>query len=179
MTRTLLVTLGLLATLAGCASQTVYQPAASRGSPGYTETRLSPGRYRIVFTGNSSTPKDTVQDYALLRAAELSLQEGYDWFRLADRDVEKKVRESTTVDSAYVPPRTRVYQSCGLLACQTTVVEDPGWGLGLGTATTTTTATYTAQLEIIAGRKPKPAGNDIYDARDVAQSIRERMPKPR
>lgn len=176
MKHTLLAVLGVLTLLGACASQSVYQPASSRGGTGYTETRLSPDRYRVNFTGNTVTTKDIVQDYALLRAAEVTLQEGYDWFRLADRDVEKKVRESTSIDGGF-PGRTSVYQRCGLLACQTTVVDSPGFGLGV--ATTTTSTAYAAQLEIVMGKNPKPANADTYDARDVAQSVRARMAKPR
>lgn len=176
MMRSLFMPVVLMTMLGACATQAVYAPATSKGGPGYTETRLGTGRYRVTFTGTSDTPKEAAQDYALLRAAELSLQDGYDWFRLANQDVEKKVRESTTMDGGAIAPATQVYRDCGLLACQTTVVSDPTYGMDM--STTTTTATYTAEVEIVAGRQPKPDGTDVYDARDVVQSIRARMPQP-
>lgn len=159
--------------LTACATQTPYKPAAERGAEGYTETRLTNDRYRISFRGNSLTPADTVRDYALLRAAELTLQEGQDWFQLIDSDTDKNVRSSTSVDSGFIsPPQTSVYQRCGLLACDTTVVTTPGYASGPDLATTTTTTSYTTTLDILIGKKPMPAKAESYDARQLAGNLR-------
>lgn len=166
-----LVVIGLAAALAACASPSVYRPAERSGAEGYSETRLDDNRYRVSFTGNSQTDSGRVQDFALLRAAELTLQLGYDWFELANRDVEKKERTLTTVDSGFAsPPHATVYRSCGLLTCRTTVVERPGYGTGV--ATTTTRAQYSAQLEVVMGKNPKPGAGDPYDARSVVTTLR-------
>ena len=92
-----ILTLLLSGVLVACSSATQYQAAEKRGGQGYTETQLGKDRYRITFTGNSVTDKETVSDYALLRAAELTLQEGYDWFHLVARDNESKSRTSTSI----------------------------------------------------------------------------------
>ena len=171
MIRNHVVAMALAAALTACASQSVYRPAERTGAEGYTETRLADNRYRVSFNGNSQTESGTVQDYALLRAAELTLQLGYDWFELANRDVEKKERAMTTVDGGFAtPPHASVYRSCGLLTCRTTVVERPGYGTGV--ATTTTSARYSAQLEVVMGKYPKPESGDPYDARDVVRTLR-------
>ena len=83
--------------MAACSSTTTYQPAEKRGGYGYTETELGKDRYRVTFTGNTVTDKETVNDYALLRAAELTLQQGYDWFQLVNRDTESKSRTSSSI----------------------------------------------------------------------------------
>jgi hypothetical protein len=78
----------LLATASGCA--TGYHPVRFDG--GYEECRLQQGLYRIDFHGNRYTTKSTVRDFVLLRAAELTLQEGRSYFKAIEK-------ESTYVDS--------------------------------------------------------------------------------
>jgi len=170
MLRKSILVLSFMALLGGCASQSVYKPAERSGAEGYTETKLSENRYRVSFNGNESTGSGKVQDYALLRAAELTLQNGYDWFELANKDIEKKQRQQTSVDSGLDVPRTTVYQSCGLLTCRTAVAHSPGYGVGV--ATTTTRTEYSAQLEVVMGKNPKPSKGDAYDAREVASTLR-------
>ena len=46
-------------------------------------------RYRISFKGNSLTDRETVENYMLFRAAELTLQSGYDTFTIVNRDTDK------------------------------------------------------------------------------------------
>jgi hypothetical protein len=62
----------------GCA--TPYQQSGYRG--GFTETRLAPDIFAISFAGNSFTSPERVSDFALLRAAELTLNNGYNRFTL-------------------------------------------------------------------------------------------------
>lgn len=164
---------GLL--LAGCASQSVYAPADKLGAQGYTETKLSDNRYRVNFTGNSLTPASTVKDYALLRAAELTLQTGNDWFQTVDRDTDKKVRANTSYTGVDYPPQTTVYQNCGVLGCRTTVATTPSFGGGIDTGVTTTSTEYSTTLEIVTGKNPSPKTAQTYDARDVATRLRQNL----
>lgn len=176
-------TMSLLVTaiaLTGCATMTPYQPAAKRGAPGYTETQLGANRYRIVFTGNARTPEETVKDYALLRAAELTLQKGDDWFRIASRDNDTKTKSRTTVSPSVgfaSVPQTAVYQRCGLLSCQSAVATSPGYGYGVGSDVTTTSSSsaYTSSLEILMGKGKQPNGVESYNARETANSLRGLM----
>lgn len=169
---------GLIVALAGCASQTLYAPAEKRGTDGYTETRLAENRYRVTFTGNSLTPAETVKDYALLRSAELTLQKGYDWFRTAERDTDKKVRSNTSFGSDFsFPGHTTVYQRCGLISCSTAVSSSPGFSSGIGVGTTTSSSSYSSALEILMGKNPRPQG-DVYDARELASTLRELTATP-
>ena len=78
----LVVMIGLL--LAACASgPTPYQ--AAQGGFGYSEQQIEDNRYRVSFAGNSATSRQTVEDYLLYRAAELTVQTGHDWFTVVDR----------------------------------------------------------------------------------------------
>ena len=81
-------TLGLAACQSG---PTPYQPGAGYQG-GYTESRLENDRYRVSFKGNSLTNRETVENYLLFRAAELTLQNGYDTFTIVNRDTDKDSR---------------------------------------------------------------------------------------
>jgi hypothetical protein len=64
--------------LASCA--TTYMRAKSPNGEGYYDTLLQQGMYEINFNGNDGTDPTTAQDFALLRAAETCLENGYKTF---------------------------------------------------------------------------------------------------
>lgn len=164
--------------LGACATETPYKPADSRGDYGYTETPLGDNRYRITFVGNSTTPAETVQDYALLRAAELTLTKGYDWFETADRNEDKNVR-STTVDSgfgaSYQQSQT-YYRNCDLLGnCETVVSGGTFVTPGSGVSTTSSRTSYSYSLEVLMRKNPMDDNVRSYDARRLATALRSRL----
>jgi hypothetical protein len=64
----------------GCMSPTPYTPRLDGQVTGYTDRSLAENRYRVTFTGNSATPRETVESYLLLRAAEVAQAAGYNHF---------------------------------------------------------------------------------------------------
>ncbi|HVY88813.1 MAG TPA: hypothetical protein VG942_08090 [Hyphomonadaceae bacterium] len=79
-----------------CASTaTNYQPATAQNPHGYAESMLEENKARITFSGNSSTELATVKKYVLFRAAELTLNSGYDYFVMIDRGVESSAEYRT------------------------------------------------------------------------------------
>ena len=70
LTRGLVLTLAL--GLAGCMTATPYAPRLEGQATGYTDRALAQNRYRVTFTGNTATPRETVETYLLLRAAEVA-----------------------------------------------------------------------------------------------------------
>lgn len=167
-----LLTLALVL-VAGCATQTPYKPAEARDKEGYNETQLGENRFRVTFVGNNVTPAETVKDYALLRAAELTLQEGYSWFSVAERDKDEQQRSSTSLGTGFsVPGYTTVYQRCGVLRCQTAVSSTPGFSTGIGVASTTTSSSYKYSFEVFMGKPPMPREVNNYDARELVKSLR-------
>jgi hypothetical protein len=83
--------LGLLAglVLAGCANPpTPYQPRLAGQTTGYTDRALTQNRYRVTFTGNTATPRETVESFLLLRAAEVTRAAGYSAFLFDTRNTE-------------------------------------------------------------------------------------------
>jgi hypothetical protein len=66
----------------GCA--TTYQPVGFTG--GYTDQRLDDNTVQVSFRGNGFTAPETVHTYLLRRCAELTLQDGYNYFVLVDAE---------------------------------------------------------------------------------------------
>jgi hypothetical protein len=83
--------------LSSCA--TSYQQKGFTG--GYSETQLAPDVFRVNFEGNGYTSSERAQDFALLRAAELSLERGFKYFALLDESSSSKLSTLTTPGSAY------------------------------------------------------------------------------
>ncbi|MGF1464138.1 MAG: hypothetical protein ACFB2Z_13450 [Maricaulaceae bacterium] len=94
MFRKVLIAAALIS-VAACASPTPYQQAF-KNRPGYSEARLEDDRFRVQFSGNSLTDRQTVETYVLFRAAELTLQNGYDYFTIVLRDIDANRRISGT-----------------------------------------------------------------------------------
>ena len=86
--------------LTGCAA-TEFQK--QDGSGGYSETQLSENIFQVNFTGNSATSHERASDFALLRAADLTLEKGFKYFRIVDN---KSLLQTETV---FVPATTYTY----------------------------------------------------------------------
>lgn len=81
MKRIILSTIVAL-TLGGCAtSQSAYGPADSYSDVGFRQTKIQQDRFRVSYTGRSL---EEARDYVLLRAAELTLNEGYSHFKIVN-----------------------------------------------------------------------------------------------
>ncbi len=53
-------------------------------SGGFEDTQLGPDIFRVSFSGNDSTSMARTKDFALLRSAELALENGYPYFVVVD-----------------------------------------------------------------------------------------------
>lgn len=149
--------------LGGCATATPYQ-SATDGHYGYAEQRIESNRYRITFTGNSDTPKQTVENYLLYRAAELTLQSGFDYFVFASDNTDANTRYLRTFDG---------YWGWG------SYYWGPHSALGLGTSTATPITEYAAQASVVmfAGKK-KADDVKAFDAHEVRQNLESAITRP-
>ena len=148
--------------LAACATQpTVYQPAAGPNAVGYSEYRIEPGRYRITFQGGSGASAQQVMDFAILRAADLTLAEGYDWFRVSDRFMQARNGSSG--------PRISLGVGGADYGHHSAVGVGVGTGFNLGGGGYGGAAAAT--IEVFMGRGARPAGVDVYDARAVRNTL--------
>ncbi|HUB84967.1 MAG TPA: hypothetical protein VL971_04690 [Rhizomicrobium sp.] len=81
------VVVGASLLLAGCVTGPApYGPKTADSTSGYTDQQLAQNRYRVTYTGTSSTPRATVENYLLFRAAEVTQAAGFPAFAFADRD---------------------------------------------------------------------------------------------
>ncbi|MBI1359706.1 MAG: hypothetical protein GC155_05410 [Alphaproteobacteria bacterium] len=157
--------------VAGCGTYgpTPYQPGG-KGAQGYSETKIETNRYRISFKGNSLTDKDTVENYMLYRAAELTLQNGYDVFTVAQRDTDKKsrTREYGGFDSGFIR-YSYFYPGYGWF-----YDYDPFWTAPRYEQVTQ----YQAYAEIVMGKGPKGSDPNSFDARDVEKNLGPLITRP-
>jgi hypothetical protein len=177
-TATALVASGLLV-MAGCATETAYRPATGTGfaRAGYSDRMIEANRYMVSFAGNSYTARDTVERYLLYRSAELTVQHGYDYFILSDRQTDKRTRTYTSPGPGafgpgpygYWGPSWR-YRGRGFgWRSWDPFWGDPFWDRGIDV---TTVDKYEANAEIVLGRGPKPANNvRAFDAREVMANL--------
>ncbi|HYF23785.1 MAG TPA: hypothetical protein VD929_10350 [Caulobacteraceae bacterium] len=163
MKKLLLISLSAL-TLAACTTTTAYAPATSAGSTGFAEQRIESDRWRVSFRGGTDADAHRVTDLALLRAAELTLQNGYDWFWVENRYVDGPRR-------GYGGPSISIGGGTGSYGRHSGVSIGTGVTLPLGGGQPARAVT----LEIKTGRGAKPADPNAYDARAVQQSLSARV----
>ncbi|RZK81072.1 MAG: hypothetical protein EOO66_29150, partial [Methylobacterium sp.] len=172
--------------VAGCATETRYRPATGQGfnRTGYSERQIEPNRFLVGFSGNSVTTRDTVERYLFFRAAELTLQNGYDYFVMADRDTDRQTRTYTTPGfgggfgpgwgyggfGGYWGPSWR-YGGRGFRGGAFGGGFGPwgGWGGGFNDFDVRTVDRFEASAEVVMRKGPIPRDNiRAFDARDRA-----------
>lgn len=82
----------LIMFFSGCASS--YQPEGLGG--GYQEVQLDEDVFKVSFRGNGYTKRERATDFALLRAGEVTLQNGYKYFAIIDTQNYSKTGTYTT-----------------------------------------------------------------------------------
>jgi hypothetical protein len=176
MNKIILALLILIAVaVSGCASQSpannsAYKPAKNSGF-GYKETLLGPNNYRVQFKSSGSTRK--AQDFALLRAAELTTENGYDWFVVNKRDLDSDANKKS-LGSDFNTRQPTIERDCGLLGCTNRVTS--------GRAQTfpdidsdldeTPFPEVKVILEITFGKGVRPSTKNTYDALETQEKLR-------
>lgn len=165
------------AALAGCMTATPYQPATNSSRLGFSDEQIESNRFRVSFAGNSLTARETVERYLLYRAAELTVQNGFDHFVLVTRDTETRTdtyRTPGAFDSGpwgYWSPSWRFYRGprWGWRSYDP-FWDDPFWRSRDWDYRTV--RQYEAMAEIVTGRGPKPGDNvRAFDAREVLDRL--------
>lgn len=145
--------------LQGCA--TTYQKTGFTG--GYSETQLDENVFTVFFRGNGLTGRERVADFTLLRSAELTLENGFQYFAIIDAN-------SYTSNSTYTTPTT--FHTTG-----------SAYGTGnyaYGSATTRTTGGQTYNISkpsssnTIVCFKEKPETVFAYNANFIYKNIRQK-----
>ena len=160
-TRLSLASLAFAALLSACASSTAYGPAAETGY-GFNETRIEQNRYQVSFSGNSLTDLQTVERYLLYRAAELTVQNDYDYFIMVNRQTDE---DSSYRSTGFAQPNFALqYYS-------------PSWGWRhsyspfYNDVDMREVSRFEALAEVLMGSGTKPADVNAYGAEDVLANM--------
>lgn len=151
----------MMASLAACSvAPTPYQAAADDG--GYSEQQIEDDRYNVKFTGNSATPREAVEEFALYRAAEITLQSGHDYFEVVSKEVEPVISSVSGV-----VPRIGI----GLGG------RNVGFGVSTGIGGDgSANYSYASYLDIVVYDGEKPEDNrNAYGAWDVIENLKSKI----
>lgn len=158
--------------LAACATATPYQPSESAGY-GFREQTIENNRVRITFRGNTLTDRETVETYLLYRAAEVTLQNGQDYFIVANRDTEEHSRlQSDGFDSGRYGFSYWAFRPRGGWSPW----YDPFWDEPSRYREVTRYEAI-AEIAMFSGRKPAN-DPDAFDAREVQANLQGRVVRP-
>ena len=132
---------------AGCVSSAGprYERASGPNDFGYYDTRISENRYSVQYRADEAGPY--AEDFAMRRAAELTLDRGYQWFQVISRSRNFDDRFFDRYEGTRYYGDDRAYR------------DRPRYGDYDGDSV--------AVLEIVMGYNPPPRGSSIYDARRV------------
>lgn len=158
------VFLVFLAIAVTACSTPLYKQASGPYGLGYSEAALEEGRYRITFRARDLA---TAYDFALLRAAELTLAKGYTWFRvtntIGDEHGDDYSRSRVSVGTGYGGHRH--YGS--------------RWGFGFGIPLGRSSRDAVTSIDIQMGKGDKPEDGSehgkVYDAASVKATIGPRV----
>ena len=183
------------AVVSACATPTPYQPAqlTSAGPRnGFYEAPIEQNRWRVGFNGNTVTSRQQVEDALLLRAAELTLQQGYDHFTAVTRATERDVRYSAS------PTFGPSYGAFGYGGLGYSRFGYPGWrpywsafgpygyrrfgGFGYdpfwNDVDVREIDRYEATAEIVMSRGAPANDPRTFNAREVVNNLGPRIPRP-
>ncbi|RYD57763.1 MAG: hypothetical protein EOP60_03930 [Sphingomonadales bacterium] len=163
------------AALGGCMTATPYQPATASSAGGYSDQQIEANRFQVSFRGNSLTARETVERYLLFRAAELTVQSGFDHFILVTKDTETRTETYRTPGIGgdpwgYWSPSWRFHRARYGWRSWNPFYDDPFWRDRDWDYRTVNR--YEAMAEIVTGRGPKPGSNlRAFDAREVIDRL--------
>ena len=147
--------------VAGCATgPTAYGPKSGE-KLGFESTKIQNDRFRVKYTAKT---QDEAIDYALLRAAQLTVENGDDWFEVINTGGAVRQRGKVGV-------RPSVGMSPNALLRGR--LPRPNIGVNMGdVADAMKGPQATSVLEIVTGKGTKPAKPSAYIAKEVLQNIK-------
>lgn len=162
---------GMALALAACGTTpTPYAPVGGGSSYGYSDQRLDANTWRVTFAGNAATPRTTVDDYLLYRAAEISTTEGASSFVV--------IKETMERDLTY--HGGPVFGVAGARRFRHGFYHRRAFGFpGYGFSRVGPVKRYFGEATIRLYRQAPPAGQGAsYDARSVLEIVGPRVVRP-
>lgn len=143
--------------LAGCA--TAYQAQGLTG--GFTETQLDRNVFKVTFKGNGYTASERAADFALLRSAELTLQNGYTHFAIVDGRQSASYGVMTTPTSSYTTGSVTAIGNTAYGSARTTTTGGQSFIVAMPSSTNT----------IVCFNGKPENGMFVYDAQFLFDSL--------
>lgn len=159
----MMVTLLLIA----CASSPVYSPASDSGF-GYSHSQLDSNSYRVHFKMRGDDSKQAM-DYAMRRAAQLTLEKGYDWFVINDQQTLTHTRKNADPSISHSETMV-VTRDCGLVGCKTR--SYPVHQTTFGTQLESSQSMVESIIAIRMGKGMRPQSDNSYDALEVHKRLK-------
>ncbi|MGI1679060.1 MAG: hypothetical protein K6L75_10035 [Cellvibrionaceae bacterium] len=149
--------------LVACSSRPVYSPAEKSGNVGFYESKLTNDRYRVTFIGYPSTSGDDVQNFVLLRAAELTLHNNFDWFKIVNRSLTEKSKNNEPSFSIGLS------SGCYPFGCRSIGSR---FYSGLRVDSENYSDRYKATIEILMGSGKPEDPSKVYDAKELEKNLK-------
>lgn len=155
---------------AACASAPDYRSASSVSGEGFSEQVIEADRYRVTY----KLDEDHIgkaQDYALLRAAELTMEKGFETFEVVYETAETQEAEPAEISTGFGEDYV-ISRDCGLLSCRTAAYP---------MRSSSEFGTFADEGETVVNLEIRLSNDDAsshprkYDASQVAASIRARL----
>jgi hypothetical protein len=159
-----------IVSLYACGTSDPYVGGEGAGLGTFSESRLTDDRYRITFKGEPQATSDQVKDLALLRAAEITLANDYDWFRVVNQETNTTTQVTPTTVTTTTPGQT-VSRDCGALGCTTTVT--PSY-TGTQVVAVKEDDAYSTSIEIVMGDGRMRDPTAVYDADELHDALTRR-----
>ena len=146
----------ILVALVGCATD--YQPNGLLG--GFSDTQLDENVFNITFRGNGYTSMERASDFTYLRAADLTLKNGFTYFAVTYSTKNVSTSSFTT-------------------ASQTTTQINYYGGTAYATSQTTPGTTYTfnepaVEMTVICFAEKPQTDATLFNAKFLSRSIRQK-----
>lgn len=161
--------------MTGCA--TPYQSKSLRG--GYSDTALAPDVFRVVFRGNGFTSAERAQDFALLRASEVTIQRGFTCFAIVDERSDVTAHSFTTPGHAHTTESGTRFESANIYLNPYGASYSGTSRMNMSATTTyTPPQTYVFYKPetgmLIKAFQSKPDGIFTFDAAFLQQSLKQK-----
>lgn len=159
---------------AGCATpnpSAFYIPAKSASDNGYSAKSISLSQYQISFRGPASLGQSTVENLALLRAAEFTLEKNHSWFKLIRRDT-AKIDVPRKIEASVSTGTQTTTCGAGTFGCTSNDAPNGIAGVNINNSPNAYDSVFVCVLQIELGDGPMPSGDNVMDAKETAARLR-------
>jgi len=146
--------------LASCA--TTYHPNDNI-SGGFSDFQVERGAFRVTFQGNGYSTPHQVEEMALMRAAEMTLERGYSFFQVVLSDANTRSSTYTTPTYSATSGQVRSYGNTASFTARTNTYG--------GQAVRIDKPSITIGVLCFVERPANDARGVVYDARMLFDSL--------